>query len=94
MKKIIIAVVASLVLVSCNAYASDNIKLVTPGVILSEVAPDGSVLVHIQGQAYTVEDTSKLVLVRLNLKIGDNVLIVFQLGEDDRLNKLYISEKI
>ena len=94
MKKVIIAVVVCLVVLVSNAYASDNIKLVTPGVILSEVAPDGSVLVHIQGHAYTVEDTSKIVLVKLHLKIGDNVLIVFQLGEDDRLNKLYITEKI
>ena len=93
MKKVIIAVVCLVVLVS-SAYASDSIKLVTPGVVLSEVAPDGSVLVNIQGHAYAVEDTNKLVLLKLRLKIGDNVLVVFQLGEDDRLNKLYISEKI
>lgn len=77
-------------------YAQD-IKLTTTGTAISDAERNtsagwdhstGSILVEIQGEEYTVEDT-KFNKIK-NLHLGDNVIVCFELNDDDHISKISI----
>ena len=101
MKKLI-AIAATIITLSLNAYASDQfIKLNTHGAVLTKAERNtgqgwdtttGSILIEIQGQVYAIEDSKYNTIKDLN--INDRVIVCFCLNEDDRVAKLYIVEKL
>lgn len=95
---IIVAITLAAVFTSvCHA----DIKLTTVGIVVSEPCRNtgkgwnhstGSILVNIQGEIYSFENT-KYNLIK-SLKPGNHVVVCFELNEDDRISKLYILKSI
>lgn len=91
MKKIFGIIAGLFIALVSTPVIADNIQLMTNGLVASEVANDGSVLVYIQGEMYAVEDSEEEVLE--SIEFGDKVMLCFELNEEDRLAKLFIVGK-
>lgn len=90
MKKLLCVIL--MVLTFTSPAVAGNIKLTTRGIItMKAIKIDkgyGSLLVNIQGECYAVEDTQYWKVK--NLKLNQEVMVVFELNEYDRVVKLSI----
>jgi len=101
MRKNVCVIIAIAIIMMANSVGADNLVLTTHGKVLTPITVNrnypeitGSVLVDIQGMYYAVEDTPLRALRKMGVKIGDQVLLGFELNEKDILSKIYILRKL